>query len=46
LISLIPNIIPLIMTFGIMGFFGIRLKPSTIIIFSIAYGIVVDFTIH
>jgi predicted RND superfamily exporter protein len=29
-----------------MGFFGIRLKPSTIIVFSIAYGIVVDFTIH
>jgi hydrophobe/amphiphile efflux-3 (HAE3) family protein len=46
LISLIPNIIPLVMTFGIMGFFDIRLKPSTIIIFSIAYGIVVDFTIH
>lgn len=46
LISLIPNLIPLLMTFGIMGFFGIRLKPSTIIIFSIAYGIVVDFTIH
>lgn len=46
LISLIPNLIPLIMTFGIMGFFGIRLKPSTIIIYSIAYGIVVDFTIH
>ncbi len=46
LISLIPNLIPLVMTFGIMGFFDIRLKPSTIIIFSIAYGIVVDFTIH
>lgn len=46
LISLVPNLIPLIMTFGIMGFFDIRLKPSTIIIFSIAYGIVVDFTIH
>ncbi len=46
LISLIPNLIPLLMTFGIMGFFGIRLKPSTIIIYSIAYGIVVDFTIH
>ncbi|MFN4084007.1 MAG: efflux RND transporter permease subunit [Bacteroidia bacterium] len=46
LISLIPNIIPLILTLGIMGFFNIRLKPSTIIIFSIAYGIVVDFTIH
>jgi hypothetical protein len=46
LISLLPNIIPLIVTIGIMGFFHIRLKPSTIIIFSIAYGIVVDFTIH
>jgi hypothetical protein len=46
LISLLPNIIPLIVTLGIMGFFHIRLKPSTIIIFSIAYGIVVDFTIH
>lgn len=46
LISLLPNIIPLLMTIGIMGYFHIRLKPSTIIIFSIAYGIVVDFTIH
>lgn len=46
LIALIPNLIPLLITFGIMGFFGIRLKPSTIIVFSIAYGIVVDFTIH
>ncbi|MCA0428419.1 MAG: MMPL family transporter [Bacteroidetes bacterium] len=45
-ISLIPNLIPLVMTFGIMGYFDIRLKPSTIIIFSIAYGIVIDFTIH
>jgi predicted RND superfamily exporter protein len=46
LISLVPNIVPLLMTLGIMGFFNIRLKPSTIIVFSIAYGIVVDFTIH
>jgi predicted RND superfamily exporter protein len=46
MISLIPNIVPLLMTLGIMGFCDIRLKPSTIIIFSIAYGIVVDFTIH
>ncbi len=46
LISLLPNIVPLLMTIGIMGFFDIRLKPSTIIIFSVAYGIVVDFTIH
>ncbi len=45
-ISLLPNIVPLLMTMGIMGFFDIRLKPSTIIIFSVAYGIVVDFTIH
>lgn len=46
LISLVPNIVPLLITLGIMGFFDIRLKPSTIIIFSVAYGIVVDFTIH
>jgi len=46
LISLVPNILPLIMTLGIMGFFDIHLKPSTIIIFSITYGISIDFTIH
>ncbi|MDI9356316.1 MAG: MMPL family transporter [Chitinophagaceae bacterium] len=46
LISLIPNFIPLIMTAGIMGFSGITLKPSTIIIFSIAFGISVDNAIH
>ena len=46
LISMVPNIIPLIATGGIMGFFGIPLKPSTLIIFSIAFGISVDDTIH
>ncbi|MBC7426904.1 MAG: MMPL family transporter [Bacteroidia bacterium] len=46
LIALVPNIIPLIITLGIMGFAGIPLKNSTIIVFSIAYGIVVDLTIH
>lgn len=46
LISLIPNFIPLIMTAGIMGFFGIPLKPSTVLIFSIAFGISVDDSIH
>jgi predicted RND superfamily exporter protein len=46
LISMIPNIIPLIVTGGIMGFFGIPLKPSTLIIFSIAFGISIDDTIH
>ena len=45
-ISLIPNIIPLIITAGIMGFAGIPLKPSTILIFSIAFGIASDQTIY
>lgn len=46
LVSLIPNLLPLLMTAGIMGFFGIPLKPSTILVFSIAFGISVDDTIH
>jgi predicted RND superfamily exporter protein len=46
IISLIPNFIPLIMTAGIMGYFGIPLKPSTVLIFSIAFGISVDDSIH
>jgi predicted RND superfamily exporter protein len=46
LISLIPNIIPLLFTAGLMGFFGIAIKPSTILVFSIAFGISVDDTIH
>ena len=46
LISLVPNIIPQIMTAGMMGYFGISIKPSTILIFSIALGISVDNTIH
>ncbi|XOV92360.1 MAG: RND family transporter [Bacteroidota bacterium] len=45
-ISLIPNIIPLVITAGIMGYFGIPLKPSTALIFSIAFGISVDNSIH
>lgn len=45
-ISLIPNIIPQILTAGMMGYFGIPIKPSTILIFSIALGISVDNTIH
>ena len=45
-ISLIPNIIPQILTAGMMGYFGISIKPSTILIFSIALGISVDSTIH
>lgn len=46
LISLIPNIIPLILTAGIMGFAGINLKPTTILIFSIAFGLASDQTIY
>ena len=45
-ISLIPNLIPLLMTGGIMGYFGIPLKPSTALVFSIAFGISVDDSIH
>lgn len=46
LVSLIPNLIPLIVTAGAMGFIGVPLKPSTILIFSIAFGISIDDTIH
>ena len=46
ILSLIPNIIPLIFTAAIMGFTGIPIKASTILIFSIAFGISVDNTIH
>mgnify|MGYP001944370627 CR=1 FL=1 len=46
LVSLIPNLFPLLLTAGIMGFAGIPLKPSTILVFSIAFGISVDDTIH
>ncbi|MEZ5195909.1 MAG: MMPL family transporter [Bacteroidales bacterium] len=46
LISLIPNIIPLLTTAAMMGFIGIPIKPSTVLIFSIALGISVDNAIH
>jgi uncharacterized protein len=44
--SLIPNIIPLIITAGVMGWAGIPLKPSTVLIFSVALGIAIDITIR
>jgi predicted RND superfamily exporter protein len=46
IISLIPNIIPLLVTAGLMGYFGIPLKPSTALVFSITFGISVDDSIH
>ena len=45
-IALIPNIMPLLFTAGVMGWAGIAIKPSTILVFSIAFGISVDDTIH
>jgi hypothetical protein len=45
-LSILPSIIPLVITAGIMGFAGIPLKPSTILIFSIAFGISSDGTIY
>ncbi len=45
-ISLIPSLVPLIITAGIMGYFHISLKPSTILIFSIAFGIASDGTMY
>lgn len=46
IVALIPNIIPLLFTAALMGYFGIPIKASTILIFSIAFGISVDDTIH
>lgn len=46
IISLIPNLLPLVITAGVMGFAGVPIKPSTILVFSIAFGISVDDTIH
>lgn len=46
LVSLVPNLLPLLITAGMMGFLGVPIKPSTILVFSIAFGISVDDTIH
>ena len=46
IVSLIPNILPLVVTAGLMGYVGVPIKPSTILVFSIAFGISVDDTIH
>ncbi|WP_299333621.1 efflux RND transporter permease subunit [uncultured Psychroserpens sp.] len=46
IVSLIPNVLPLVVTAGLMGYLGVPIKPSTILVFSIAFGISVDDTIH
>jgi predicted RND superfamily exporter protein len=44
--SLIPNLIPLVITAGVMGWLGVRIKPSTVLVFSVALGIALDVTIR
>jgi hypothetical protein len=44
--SLIPNLIPLVITAGVMGWVGVPLKPSTVLVFSVALGIAIDITIR
>jgi predicted RND superfamily exporter protein len=44
--SLLPNLIPLVITAGLMGWVGVPLKPSTVLVFSIALGIAIDITIR
>lgn len=44
--SLIPNLVPLVITAGVMGWIGVPLKPSTVLIFSVALGIAIDVTIR
>lgn len=46
LCSLIPNVIPLVITAGVMGWAGVPLKPSTVLVFSVALGIAIDITIR
>ena len=46
LCSLIPNLIPLVITAGVMGWVGVPLKPSTVLVFSVALGIAIDVTIR
>jgi predicted RND superfamily exporter protein len=46
LIALVPNLIPLLIVGGVMGYAGVDIKPSTAVIFTIALGIAVDDSIH
>lgn len=46
ILSKIPCLVPLVITAGIMGFFGINFKPTTILVFSVAFGIASDGTIY
>jgi hypothetical protein len=46
LCSLVPNVIPLVITAGVMGWTGVAIKPSTVLVFSVALGIAIDITIR
>jgi predicted RND superfamily exporter protein len=46
LISVVINVVPLLITAGIMGWAGIPIKPSTVLVFSVALGITIDVTIR
>jgi predicted RND superfamily exporter protein len=46
LCSLLPNIIPMVITAGVMGWAGVSLKPSTVLVFSVTLGIAIDITIR
>ncbi|TCJ14085.1 RND transporter [Flaviaesturariibacter flavus] len=46
LCSLLPNVIPLVITAGVMGWAGVPLKPSTVLVFSVTLGIAIDITIR
>jgi predicted RND superfamily exporter protein len=46
LISIVVNVVPLVITAGLMGWLGIRIKPSTVLVFSVALGITIDVTIR
>ena len=45
-ISVVPNLFPLLFTAGVMGFLGVPLKPSTVLVYSMVFGISVDTSIH
>jgi uncharacterized protein len=44
--SLLPNLVPLVITAGVMGWVGVPLKPSTVLVFSVTLGIAIDITIR
>lgn len=44
--SMVPNVIPLVVTAGVMGWAGVPIKPSTVLVFSVALGIAIDITIR